>query len=153
VKRRRLVIAAVAMVFAFGVGVAVAFRQLARAQTRFDPNKVVAATPVTTLITSPGIYRFEDLGFVLKVWIDVGGIVQYELAGIDGSAKAASTERASTYSRWGLVLDEKSRLWFYSGDIGTFIWDGTGNTSRPLGKDNPLRKELPPTLKTYAPRA
>jgi hypothetical protein len=153
VSRRRLVIAAVAMVFAFAVGITVAFRQLARAQSAFDPTKIVSAEPSRTLITSPGTYQYVALGLTLKVWVDTSGLVQYDLSGADGQSLAHSTERASTYSRWALLIDDRKRLWFFSGDIGAFLWDGTGQTSRPLGTDDPVRGEMPAVLKAYLPRS
>jgi hypothetical protein len=141
------------MVFAFAVGVTVAFRQLARAQSRFDPNKIVAAEPALTVITSPGTYRYDGLGVTLRVWIDAGGIVQYELSAADGNQLVHSAERASTYSRWGFVIDEKRRLWFYSGDVGTSLWDGSGTAARGLPKDDPLRGEMPSALQSYMPQS
>jgi hypothetical protein len=153
VKRRRLVLAAAAMVFAFAVGITVAFRQLARAQSRFDPNKIVAAEPSLTVVTSPGVYRYDGLDITLKVWVDARGIVQYDLSAADGAQFVHSTERASTYSRWAFVLDEKKRLWFYSSDVGLFLWDGGGAATRGLTKDDPLRSEMPNVLQSYLPQS
>ncbi len=113
------------------------------------PAAPVAATPSKTVITRPGTYRFGDLGLVLRVEVDVEGLVQYALTDNNGRSLAHSTERASTYSTWVFMIDDSRRLWFYSGDVGFFAWDGAADgVSRPVN-DPALQEVVPEPMKAF----
>lgn len=103
-----------------------------------------------TIIAKEGTYEFRDLRLVLRVWVDASALVQFELHDQVGATLAHSSERASTYSKWAFTVDDSRRLWFYSGDVGTFVWDGSADGAmQPLTKDSPLRSVIPESMKGY----
>ena len=103
-----------------------------------------------TPINVPGTYEFRNPRLTLSVWTDDQNLVQYELKNESGVVLAHSTERASAFSRWALAVDESRRLWFYSGDVGFYAWDGASDgVSRPLAKDSALVGSVPESMKGY----
>lgn len=68
-----------------------------------------------------GTYTMPD-GRVFEVSTP-GGIVTYELRDPAGRVLLKTNEyRASDFHRWFFYVDDKNRVWFYSGDIGVFVW-------------------------------
>jgi hypothetical protein len=61
-------------------------------------------------------------GYTLDVGVTADHLIEYTLRDKGGVELLRSPDRASNNSRWILALDEKARLWFYSGDVGTFAW-------------------------------
>lgn len=108
-------------------------------------SKQQPAVADQTVIANLGEYRYADLGLVLRTTVDSDGLVQYSLQDNSGRELVHSTERASAYSRWQIVVDSSRRLWFYSGDVGFFVWDGTGDSTRHLPTE--LRAAVPDRLK------
>lgn len=72
------------------------------------------------LITKPGTYKLAGGKQVVTVWIDKEDLVRYSISE-GGRAIFNSAERPSAYSTWFLYFDSNARLWFQSGDIGTFV--------------------------------
>ena len=97
------------------------------------------------IVVRPGRYTQLD-GTVLRV-SDKDGLVRFSLTDRFGNALVKEGQVSpSAYSRWHFLLDDKKRLWFYSGDVGTFVWVEKNNTYTmvTLGANDPLVKEMPP---------
>lgn len=73
------------------------------------------------LITKPGTYKLAGAGNTITVWIDKEHLVRYSIADAADKVVIASTERASTYSKWVVYFDSNGWLWFESSDIGTSV--------------------------------
>ena len=74
------------------------------------------------IVDRPGTYTTMT-GDVFSVGIDASGIVQYELKDATGSSLLKTNEyHASAYQAWDFYMDNSRRLWFYSGDVGVFVW-------------------------------
>ena len=74
------------------------------------------------LVDKPGTYKLSESGQVLRVWIDEGKIVHYELQDNTGHVIFATKERASAFHRWAIFFDgQRGQIWFDSSDIGTSV--------------------------------
>lgn len=93
----------------------------------------------------PGTYATPD-GRVFEVGTPKG-LVTYELRDPAGKVLLKTNEyRASDFHRWFFYMDDKNRLWFYSGDIGVFVWlqqaDGV-YTFTDVPSPSALAREMP----------
>lgn len=124
------------------------------AQRVYRREPVPSAQPHTVIpgakITLPGTYEFQNLHLTLRVWTDRQNLIQYELRELSGTVLAHSTEQAIALSRWAITVDESRRLWFYSGDVGFFLWDGGHEgVSRPIHDDPAARSAVPAEMREY----
>lgn len=117
-----------------------------------------APTPSTTspltLISTAGKYALTRTNLTLTISITPDQLVDYQLIDSSGTKFLQSTERASNNARWFLLFDDHSRLWFYSGDVGTYVWtpDAEHRYSHQSLHSHPeLQKEMPPAFLNALP--
>lgn len=97
------------------------------------------------LVTEPIVYDGPRLGEEFRVWIDKG-ILKYRFTGSDATVLIENgTLSASAYSRWHFFVDREHRVWFYSGDIGTYVYvpQSSGYVRFLLSPQDQLAKEMP----------
>jgi hypothetical protein len=150
VSRRRTIAFILAAMAVLSIGSA-AFGYYWLTQGRWRASATpIASVASVSVIERPGTYRFAAVGLSLKVWVDAQGLVQYSLSDLSGIERAHSTERASTCSTWEFMVDSEGRLWFYSGDVGFFVWDGAPEgVSRSIYDDPAARAIVPGPLRTH----
>ena len=73
------------------------------------------------LITKPGCYAVERLGFGIDVQVNGEG-VYYTVTDRDGQQILASTRQFSAYQKWCLFWDANDCLWASSSDVGVVLW-------------------------------
>jgi hypothetical protein len=110
-----------------------------------SPRPITVSNWPGGLVDRPGTYTMSG-GETFRVLVK-NGIVEYDLRSSTGQTLLSVNEyRASDYHRWFFYFDDQRRLWFYSGDIGTFIWlpqsDGT-YAFEGLLKESQYSKQLP----------
>jgi len=77
------------------------------------------------LIRSTGSFPLNENRLTLNVAVDSEGIVRYALKDRNGTTLIDSkkrTENPGAYQRWFLFWSNDSQLWFWSSDIGDFLW-------------------------------
>ena len=98
------------------------------------------------IVDRPGTFTTAT-GDVLSVSIDATGIVQYEFKDAAGKSLFKTNEyHASAHQSWDFYLDGSRRLWFYSSDIGVFVWAPKADGEYEfivLDSKSPLASQLP----------
>ena len=107
-----------------------------------------------TVISGTGSYSVPLASVKLRVWTE-GGILMYEVRDNIGKLLIRSKERASTYSQWYLLWDEKNSLWVLSSDIGNSVWQSAANGAYAetfLFGDKAWYAQMPHALLKHVPR-
>lgn len=70
----------------------------------------------------------------------------------DGQEVLAPSERWSPRHRLYFVWGEGDRVWVYSGDVGTLIWEPSGETWRSIDYVSQQSRQPPEFLRKTLPR-
>ena len=95
------------------------------------------------LVTREGDYTTSN-GLTLRARTS-DMLVRVSLLSASGRV-LASNSKGSDFHRWFVHLDSKQRVWYYTGDLGIFVWspheDGTYSEAI-LESNSALCKEMP----------